>query len=73
MSLTNLAAAGWTRQALTVAHAAAPEPDFVVPIEPWQVMADALLAWAPRATAGLTFELVGDVLRCGPERLPLHR
>jgi len=44
-----------------------------VPIEPWQVMADALLAWAPRATAGLTLELVDDVLRCGPERLPVHR
>ena len=64
MSLEDLAAAGWTRQPLAVAHAVMPASvNFASPIEPWQVMADALLAWAAQATAGLDLELVGDILR----------
>ena len=58
-----LAAQGFSLRALTVAHAAVPAVPPSVPVEPWQVMADALRGWKPASSAGLSLEVVDGVLR----------
>ena len=58
-----LAARGFTRRVLAPMHMPAPAPPPVSPPDAWQAMADALQHWTPAASAGLTLELVDNVLR----------